>query len=60
MTQYTRYLAIALAVLQPQHRGMAANRRPAAGCSLDIIADQSIFTLVVIVLVMTAGAALVM
>src|ERR1700689_3044883 len=50
MTQYTRYLAVAL----------AANGGLLQGCSLEIIADQSIFTLVVIVLVMTSGAALVM
>ena len=46
MTQYTRYLSIALALLQ--------------GCNLDILTNQSIFTLIVIVLVMTAGAGLVM
>ena len=61
MTQYTRYLAIALAVLQATSIvALAANGGLLQGCSLEIIADQSIFTLVVIVLVMTAGAALVM
>src|SRR6202043_2938867 len=61
MTQYTRYLAIALAVLQATSIvALAANGGLLQGCSLDIIADQKIFTLVVIVLVMTAGAALVM
>jgi preprotein translocase subunit SecY len=61
MTQYTRYLAIALAVLQATSIvALAANGGLLQGCSLDIIANQSIFTLVVIVLVMTAGAALVM
>ena len=61
MTQYTRYLAIALAILQATSIvALAANGGLLQGCSLDIIADQSIFTLVVIVLVMTAGAALVM
>jgi preprotein translocase subunit SecY len=61
MTQYTRYLAIALALLQGTSIvALAANGGLLQGCSLDIIADQSIFTLVVIVLVMTAGAALVM
>jgi preprotein translocase subunit SecY len=39
---------------------LAANGGLLQGCSLDIMADQSIFTLVVIVLVMTAGAGLVM
>jgi preprotein translocase subunit SecY len=61
MTQYTRYLAIALAVLQATSIvALAANGGLLQGCSLDIISNQSIFTLVVIVLVMTAGAALVM
>nr|WP_238956816.1 preprotein translocase subunit SecY [Mycobacterium intracellulare] len=61
MTQYTRYLAIALAVLQATSIvALAANGGLLQGCSLDIIADQSILTLVVIVLVMTGGAALVM
>ncbi|MBS4728821.1 preprotein translocase subunit SecY [Mycobacterium sp. SM1] len=61
MTQYTRYLAIALAILQATSIvALAANGGLLQGCTLNIIADQSIFTLVVIVLVMTAGAALVM
>ncbi|MBV8863395.1 MAG: preprotein translocase subunit SecY [Mycobacterium sp.] len=61
MTQYTRYLAIALAILQATSIvALAANGGLLQGCSLDIIADESIFSLVVIVLVMTAGAALVM
>ncbi len=61
MTQYTRYLAIALAILQATSIvALAANGGLLQGCSLDIIANQSIFALVVIVLVMTAGAALVM
>ena len=61
MTQYTRYLAIALAVLQATSIvALAANGGLLQGCTLDIISDQSIFALVVMVLVMTAGAALVM
>ena len=63
MTQYTRYLAIALAVLQATSIvALAANGGLLQGCSVghEIIAEGSIFTLVVIVLVMTAGAALVM
>jgi preprotein translocase subunit SecY len=65
MTQYTRYLAIALAILQATSIvALAANGGLLQGCQLDIIQGQSqglnIFTLVVIVLVMTAGAALVM
>ena len=61
MTQYTRYLAVALAVLQATSIvALAANGGLLQGCSLEIIQDSSIFTLVVIVLVLTAGAALVM
>jgi preprotein translocase subunit SecY len=61
MTQYTRYLAIALAILQATSIvALAANGGLLQGCNLDIIANQSIFTLIVIVLAMTAGAALVM
>ena len=61
MTQYTRYLTVALAVLQATSIvALAANGGLLQGCSLDIIQDSSVFGLIVIVLVMTAGAALVM
>jgi preprotein translocase subunit SecY len=61
LTQYTRYLTIALAILQATSIvALAANGGLLQGCALEIIPDQSIFALVVIVLVMTAGAALVM
>ncbi|NBQ41023.1 MAG: preprotein translocase subunit SecY [Mycobacteriaceae bacterium] len=61
MTQYTRYLSIALALLQATSIvALAANGGLLQGCTLDILTNQSIFTLIVIVLVMTAGAGLVM
>jgi preprotein translocase subunit SecY len=61
LTQYTRYLSIALALLQATSIvALAANGGLLQGCELEIINDQSIFTLAVIVIVMTAGAALVM
>lgn len=61
MTQYTRYLSIALAVLQSTGIvALAARGQLLQGCQQEIIDDQSIFGLVIIVLVMTAGAALVM
>ncbi|MGV8873977.1 MAG: preprotein translocase subunit SecY [Rhodococcus sp. (in: high G+C Gram-positive bacteria)] len=61
MTQYTRYLSIALAILQATGLVALASRgQLLQGCQQDIIADQSIFGLVIIVLVMTAGAAVVM
>src|SRR6185369_5561353 len=61
MTQYTRYLAIALALLQGTSIvALAANGQLLQGCTDPILADTSIFSLVVIVLVLTAGAGLVM
>ncbi|MFC4377429.1 preprotein translocase subunit SecY [Nocardia halotolerans] len=61
MTQYTRYLSIALAVLQSTGLvALAARGQLLQGCQQDILADTSIFGMVIIVLVMTAGAALVM
>jgi preprotein translocase subunit SecY len=61
MTQYTRYLSIALCILQATSLvALAANGGLLQGCTLDIMASTSIFSLIVIVLVMTAGGALVM
>ncbi|MBF6133849.1 preprotein translocase subunit SecY [Nocardia otitidiscaviarum] len=61
MTQYTRYLSIALAVLQATGLvALAARGQLLRGCPDDILADTSIFGMIIIVLVMTAGAALVM
>jgi preprotein translocase subunit SecY len=61
MTQYTRYLSIALAILQATGLvALAARGQLLKGCQKDILADTSIFGMVIIVLVMTAGAALVM
>ncbi|WP_425301461.1 preprotein translocase subunit SecY, partial [Nocardia wallacei] len=60
MTQYTRYLSIALAILQATGLVALAARGQLLQCQQDIIADNSIFGMIIIVLVMTAGAALVM
>ncbi|MBF6474156.1 preprotein translocase subunit SecY [Nocardia gipuzkoensis] len=61
MTQYTRYLSIALAILQATGLvALAARDQLLQGCQQDILADTSIFGMIIIVLVMTAGAALVM
>jgi preprotein translocase subunit SecY len=61
LTQYTRYLSVALALLQATSIvALAANGGLLQGCTLDIIQNTSIFSLAVIVLVMTAGATLVM
>lgn len=63
MTQYTRYLTVALALLQSTGIVALADRgQLLADCSVGdhIINDQSIFGLAIIVLVMTAGACVVM
>ncbi|MCM6776062.1 preprotein translocase subunit SecY [Nocardia sp. CDC159] len=61
MTQYTRYLAVALAILQATGLvALAARKQLMRGCPQDILADTSVFGMIIIVLVMTAGAALVM
>ena len=60
MTQYTRYLTIALAVLQSAGIVALADRGQLLGNGQSVLMDSEIITLVTIVLVMTAGAALVM
>ncbi|CAL9550364.1 preprotein translocase subunit SecY [Streptomyces griseomycini] len=63
ITQYTRYLTVALAILQGT--GLVATARSGAlfqGCPVanQIVPDQSIFVTVTMVIVMTAGTAVVM
>src|SRR6201991_3861340 len=61
LTQYTRYLTIALAILQAT--GIVALADPGAlfgTCSLPVIPDSSVYQLSVIVVVMTAGTAVIM
>ncbi|MDI3408498.1 preprotein translocase subunit SecY [Streptomyces cavernicola] len=63
ITQYTRYLTVALAVLQGT--GLVATARSGAlfqGCPVasEIVPDQSIFVTITMVIVMTAGTAVVM
>ena len=61
LTQYTRYLTIALAILQATGIVALAVRGVLfQGCNVPVIPDQSIFTLAVMVIVMTAGCAVVM
>ncbi|WP_330183414.1 preprotein translocase subunit SecY [Nocardia sp. NBC_01503] len=61
MTQYTRYLAVALAILQSTGLVALASRgQLLRGCPKDILDDTSVFGMIIIVLVMTAGASLVM
>ncbi|GAA3374411.1 preprotein translocase subunit SecY [Streptomyces sannanensis] len=63
ITQYTRYLTVALAILQGT--GLVATARSGAlfsGCAVagEIVPDRSIFTTVTMVITMTAGTAVVM
>ncbi|MCF6507113.1 preprotein translocase subunit SecY [Blastococcus sp. MG754426] len=61
LTQYTRYLTIALAVLQST--GIIALARSGQlfpNCSEQIIPSESIWTTVVLVIALTAGTALIM
>ncbi|MDI3419678.1 preprotein translocase subunit SecY [Streptomyces luteolus] len=63
ITQYTRYLTVALAVLQGT--GLVATARSGAlfqGCPVasEIVPDQSIFVTITMVITMTAGTAVVM
>jgi len=63
LTQYTRYLTVALAMLQSTGL-IAVARQPGRlfqGCSLPIIpVDTSVFRIIVMVVTMTAGTAMVM
>ncbi|MGI9156277.1 MAG: preprotein translocase subunit SecY [Marmoricola sp.] len=61
ITQYTRYLSLALAILQAT--GIVALARGGSllqGCSLPLVRDQSIMTAVIMVVTMTAGTAVIM
>ncbi|MFE1286483.1 preprotein translocase subunit SecY [Streptomyces sp. NPDC058751] len=63
ITQYTRYLTVALAILQGT--GLVATARSGAlfsGCPVasQIVPDQSIFTTITMVITMTAGTCVVM
>ncbi|GLW94692.1 preprotein translocase subunit SecY [Actinokineospora globicatena] len=61
LTQYTRYLTIALAVLQATGIVAMADRKQLfTNCPDDIIPNSNIFTLSVVVITMTAGTALIM
>ncbi len=62
LTQYTRYLTVALAILQSTGL-IAIARQPGqlfTNCNEDIIPNESIFTILVMVVTMTAGTAVVM
>ncbi|MGB7979638.1 MAG: preprotein translocase subunit SecY [Candidatus Nanopelagicales bacterium] len=62
ITQYTRYLTVGLAILQAT--GIVALARVPGqlfqGCSAQLIADDTIFTVFVMIVTMTAGTAVIM
>ena len=61
LTQYTRYLTIALAILQATGVVALADRGTLfQGCSQPIIPDNSVYSLTLIVVTMTAGTAVMM
>jgi preprotein translocase, SecY subunit len=61
LTQYTRYLTIALAVLQATGIVALASRGQLfSGCTRPVLVSDSVVTLSVIVIVMTAGTAVIM
>ena len=61
MTQYTRYLTLALALLQSAGIVALADREQLLGQGVPVLVeDRNLFDLIMIVLVMTSGALLVM
>jgi preprotein translocase subunit SecY len=61
ITQYTRYLTIGLALLQSASiLTLARTGNLFPGCNEDLIPDESIWVLTIMILVMTAGTAVVM
>ena len=61
ITQYTRYLTVALAVLQSTGIiALARSGRLFQGCTEDLIPDDSLFRVLVLVITMTAGTAVIM
>ncbi|WP_022917272.1 preprotein translocase subunit SecY [Ruania albidiflava] len=61
LTQYTRYLTIGLAILQATTIITVANSGNLyPGCQAEIIPDDSVLTLLLMILTMTAGTGLIM
>src|SRR5699024_10109996 len=61
MTEYTRYLTVALALLQSAGIVALADREQLLGQGIPVLKDEvGIFGLIVMVLIMTSGAVLVM
>jgi len=61
LTQYTRYLTIALAILQSTTViAVARSGQLFSGCSVDVIPDDTVVTILIMILTMTAGTGLIM
>ena len=61
ITQYTRYLTIGLAILQSTGIiALARSHELIPGCSADLIPNPSVFTIATMVIIMTAGTAVIM
>ena len=61
MTQYTRYLTVALALLQSSGIVALADREQLLGSGVPVLVeDRNIWTLIMMVVVMTSGAVLIM
>ena len=61
MTQYTRYLTVALALLQSSGIVALADRGQLLGSGFEVLVpDRNIFDLILLVFVMTSGAVLLM
>jgi preprotein translocase subunit SecY len=61
ITQYTRYLTIGLAILQSTGIiALARSHELIQGCSATLIPNPSVFTIATMVIIMTAGTAVIM
>ena len=61
ITQYTRGLTIVLAVLQATSFTMlAVNNKMFQGCTQDVVYSKDIFSIIVMIMTMTAGTAIIM
>ncbi|XNY99468.1 preprotein translocase subunit SecY [Micrococcus luteus] len=60
LTQYTRYLTLALALLQSTTMASLARTGALLNCQLPLLVDDSIVTVLMVVLILTTGTVLVM
>jgi preprotein translocase subunit SecY len=61
ITQYTRYLTVGLAILQSTGIiALARSGQLIQGCSANLIPNPSVFTITTMVIIMTAGTAVIM